>query len=169
MKPRAERAPAKRSALVELIPRHGGRDLIHNPQSTTWLFDGMEEGAILNFNMSKESIKNVIDLIRNANISNEQRTDLSGYDLSKGVAVNLELTSKFILDFIEIEINSGKNIGTNENTFLCEPLIINPMELKYENTTTPLGQEGNFVKVHYEKIFTTNIFSKPLPSIHSTE
>jgi hypothetical protein len=127
-------------------------DLIHNPQSTTGLFDGMEEGAILNFNMSKESIKNVIDLIRNANISNEQRTDLTGYDLSKGVAVNLELTSKFILDFIEIEITSGKNIGTKENPFLCEPLIINPMELKYENTTTPLGQEGNFIKVYYKRL-----------------
>ncbi|MDI3527022.1 MAG: hypothetical protein PWR03_1205, partial [Tenuifilum sp.] len=69
-----------------------------------------------------------------------------------GVAVNLELTSKFILDFIEIEITSGKNIGTKENPFLCEPLIINPMELKYENTTTPLGQEGNFIKVYYKRL-----------------
>jgi hypothetical protein len=44
MKPRAERAPAKRSALVELIPRHGGRDLIHNPQHVwfSWLEDEQE-------------------------------------------------------------------------------------------------------------------------------
>ncbi|QKG81014.1 hypothetical protein [Tenuifilum thalassicum] len=64
-------------------------DQIHNPQSTTGLFDGMEEGAVLDFNMSKESIKNVIDLIRNANISKEERTDLSIYAFSKGVTANL--------------------------------------------------------------------------------
>ncbi|QKG80859.1 hypothetical protein [Tenuifilum thalassicum] len=65
MKPRAERAPAKRSALVELIPLHGGRDLIHNPQSTTGLFEGMEEGA-MKVNADAE-IKDILDAIRNAN------------------------------------------------------------------------------------------------------
>jgi hypothetical protein len=117
-----------------------------------YLFQDEEEGAMMNSNMSEESIKRVIDLIRNDNISNEERSDLSVYALSKGVAANLELTSDFILDYIEIEIKSGKNIGTSENPFLCEALTINPIELKYENTTTPSGQEGNFVKVYYTRL-----------------
>ncbi|QKG81013.1 hypothetical protein [Tenuifilum thalassicum] len=43
-------------------------------------------------------------------------------------------------------------MGTYENPFLCEALIINPMELKYENTATPSGQEGSFVKVYYTRL-----------------
>lgn len=111
---------------------------------------------MMNSNMSKESIKSVIDLIRDDNIANEEHSDLSVYALSKGVAANLELTSDFILDYIEIEIKSGKNIGTSENPFLCEALTINPIELKYENTTTPSGQEGNFVKVYYNRLNKAN-------------
>jgi hypothetical protein len=126
-------------------------DFIHNPEAMiAWTVDD-EEAEMMDSYMSKESIKSVIDIIRYDNISNEERSDLSVYALSKGVAANLELTSDFILDYIEIEIKSGKNIGTSENPFLREALIINSMGLKYENITTPSGQEGNFIKVYYNR------------------
>ena len=127
-------------------------DYIHDPQSGFYMFQDEEEAAMMNSHMSKESIKNIIDLIRNDNIAKENKSDLTLYAWSKGVTANLELTSDFILDYIEVKIKSGKSIGTEENPLLFEALTINPMKFKYENTTTPSGQEGNFVKVYYTRL-----------------
>lgn len=56
------------------------------------------------------------------------------------------------MDFIEVEIKAGKNKGTEENPFLREALKIMPLYLKKEDTDTPIGQEGELIKVYYNRL-----------------
>jgi hypothetical protein len=97
--------------------------------------------------MSGDEIKEVLDTIRDDNTSSRETSDLSRYALSKGVAANLRLTPNFILDYIEVEVDSGRN-----GLPLPENLAINPMELKFEGTSTPTGQIGSFIKVYYNRL-----------------
>jgi len=71
MKPHAERATAERSALVELIPRHGGRDLIHNPQKLwfSWLEEEEEGASVITSDHWK--MRKYIEEFRWANIKNK--------------------------------------------------------------------------------------------------
>lgn len=127
-------------------------DLIHDPQNMlfAWAQDE-EEGAMMDLNMSRESIKEVIDLIRENNIAKKKTVDLSLFSLSTGSCINLELTDDFTLEYVEVNIGSGKNLGDQDNPFLCEPLTIKPMGLKSLNIATPPSQEGDFVQIHFNR------------------
>jgi len=130
-------------------------DLIHNPESTTGLFDEMEDGAMIDSYMSKESIKEVINFIRESNIANKKTADLSIFSLSRGIANNLMLTDNLILEYVEVNIGSGKMLGDQNSPFLRDPLIIKPIEIMSVNTTTPLGQNGKFVRIYYNRFDQT--------------
>jgi len=126
--------------------------LIHNPESILFAWgQDEEEGAMLDLNMSKESIKGVVDLIRESNVANKKTADLSLFSLSKGSCINLELTDDFTLEYIEVKIGSGKNLGDQDNPFLCEPLTISPMGLNSVNIATPASQNGDFVQIYFNR------------------
>jgi hypothetical protein len=127
-------------------------DLIHNPESIlfAWAQDE-EEGAMMNLNMSEESIKGVINLIRESNIAKEKTVDLSIFSLSKGGSVNLKLTDNFTLEYVEVSIGSGKYIGNQDIPFLFEPLTIKPMELKCVKIANPPLQREDFVHISFNR------------------
>ena len=106
---------------------------------------------MMDFNMSEESIKGVVDLIRESNIGKKETADLSLFSLSKGSCINLELTDDFTLEYIEVKIGSGKNLGDQDNPFLCEPLTISPMGLNSVNIATPASQNGDFVQIYFNR------------------
>ena len=127
-------------------------DLIHNPESILFAWaQEEEEGAMMNLNMSEESIKGVINLIRESNIAKEKTVDLSIFSLSKGGSVNLKLTDNFTLEYVEVSIGSGKYIGNQDIPFLFEPLTIKPMELKCVKIANPPLQREDFVHISFNR------------------
>ena len=124
--------------------------MIHNPESILFAWGQDEsEGAMLDLNMSKESIKEVVGLIRESNIGKKKTADLSLFSLSKGSCLNLELTDDFTLEYIEVKIGSGKNLGDQDNPFACEPLIVNPLGLKSGNVVNPPLPGENFIQIYF--------------------
>ena len=71
-----------------------------------------EEGAMFNQNMTKESIKLVLESIRLANKDKEEFLDLTSFMLSKGTTMNLKL-GDFTLDYISIDISKGQQFSDN--------------------------------------------------------
>ena len=142
-----------------LMDYNGGTELwkhqwesIRDPQNVwfAWAQDE-EEGEAMNLNMSEESIKGVIDLIRESNIANKETIDLSLFSLSKGSCINLKLSDDFTLEYVEVKIGSGKYMGDQDNPFPCEPLTISPMGLNSVNIATPPSQNGNFVQIYFNR------------------
>ena len=127
-------------------------DLIHDPQNVFTFLQDETEGEILDLHMSKESIKNLLLKVRGDNIAGEENTDLSSYFESSGTKIDVELTNDFTLEYISVEVKSGKNKGDENNPLSCDPLIINPMEILTESVTAPEGLEGSFIKLYYNRL-----------------
>ncbi len=138
-------------ALVELILDAIGRDFIHNPEGGWHIFEDVEEGEMFDNYLSKNCIKNIIDGIRSDNIQDEEYSDLTLYAFSEGSATNLQLNSDLSLDYISVEVKSGKNIGI-ENPFIWQPLKIEPINIKQKTANTPPGEEEEFIKIYYNRI-----------------
>ena len=126
-------------------------DLIHNPEKIlfSWAQDE-EEGAMFNQNMTKESIKLVLESIRIANSDKKEFLDLSSFRFSKGTTINLKLDD-FTLDYISVDISMGKSANNEANLFQFDPLMIKPSEINREDMDTPEGYSGDFVRYVFQR------------------
>lgn len=127
-------------------------DYIHNPEGGLFVFEDSEEGAMWDSHLSKESIRSIINLIRYDNIDMNETSDLSVFSFSKGSASNLKLTDDFVLDYIDIEVGSGKKNNLEDQPFTYEELYINPIEIKSEKIPDPTGQSEKFIKLYYNRM-----------------
>jgi len=110
-----------------------------------------EEMAMLDQNMPKESISDLLEDIHNANEDGENQLDLNTFTLSKGSCSDIEL-GDYTIDFISLEVGAGKQTDPENNPMKRDPLVIDPSEMNRQECEAPEGYEGDFVKYSFHRL-----------------
>ena len=122
-----------------------------------------EDGASMDQNLTAESIKNLLDIIKEDNIEEKAYSNLTSFSLSKGKIKNLALTDDFNLEYIRVEISQGRQLST-EDPIQRDVLTIKPSEILEEVVESPEGENVDFTKIFFyrydKKIPTENEYEK---------
>ncbi|MDM8161512.1 hypothetical protein QUH73_16950 [Labilibaculum sp. K2S] len=137
-------------------------DDIHNLRDVELYGQDEEGNASMDMNMTAENIKNLLDLIRDDNVNKKTHSNLNIYSFSKGKVKNMSLSKDFILDYFEVEVGSGRQLS-DQDPIKRDSLTIKPKELHEEIIETPEGEEGEFIKVYY------NRYDRKIPTIKEYE
>ncbi len=108
-----------------------------------------EEGEAF---VPSSTIITVLDRIKNDNLKGNDESNLTLWANDKSFAEKLRFSDNLTLDFIKMEVQMGKITSTQDSLLQIEPLLINPIALHTEPAETPNGQDGDFVKVFYNRL-----------------
>ena len=126
--------------------------MVQDPQGEAFaIFMDEEEMAMLDQNMSKESISDLLEDIHNANEDEENQLDLSTFVLSQGSCNDITL-GDYTIDFISLDVGAGKQTDPENNPIKRDPLIIDPSEMNRQECQAPEGYEGDFVKYSFHRL-----------------
>ncbi len=119
-------------------------DLIHNPENVQFAWtEDMEEGAMMDFNMSAKSALEIVNNIRAANIKKVNRLNMLDYVVSRGYYINTFKIGSITFNNFNIQVfGSGKLLDSTLNeTFDIKPSVIS------KTNESSLGEtSGNFIK-----------------------